>query len=115
MSFVGPRPERQVFIDEFTKHNPHFTYRLNVKAGITGMAQIYGKYNTSPDDKLRFDLFYIRNYTFLRDIKFILLTIKSVMKMDSTEGLNDQTDYLELLNNNKDVIHVQYQIKDNRH
>lgn len=110
MSFVGPRPERQIFIDEFSKTNPHFNYRLNVKAGITGMAQIYGKYNTSPDDKLRFDLFYIRNYSFLRDIKFILLTIKSVFKMDSTEGLNDQVDYQDLLNKHPEVKHINYKL-----
>ena len=103
MSFVGPRPERQIFIDEFSKDNPDFVFRLNVKAGITGMAQIYGRYNTKPDDKLRFDLYYIKNYSFLRDLKLIMLTVKSIFNKDSAQGSIENDDYKKLLSDFKDI------------
>jgi exopolysaccharide biosynthesis polyprenyl glycosylphosphotransferase len=104
MSFVGPRPERQIFIEAFAKDNPDFILRENVKAGITGMAQIYGRYNTKPDDKLRFDLYYIKNYSFLLDIKLILLTIKSVFNRNSAQGSIENEDYNKLLLDFKDIV-----------
>ena len=76
MSIVGPRPERQQYIDEFCKETPEFIYRLKVKAGLTGYAQIYGKYNTTPLDKLKLDLMYIESYSVLLDMKLIFLTLK---------------------------------------
>jgi len=88
MSFVGPRPEREKFVDEFSKDMPEFIFRTKVKGGLTGFAQIYGKYNTSSYDKLRLDLMYIENYSLLLDIKLLLLTIKIIFSKDSTEGID---------------------------
>lgn len=88
MSIVGPRPERRTFIDEFCKEIPEFNYRLKVKGGLTGYAQIYGKYNTDAYDKLRLDLLYIENYSLLLDIKLILTTIRIMFSKDSTEGID---------------------------
>lgn len=88
MSIVGPRPERQYFIDKYSKDLPYFEYRLSVKAGITGLAQILGKYTTTPMNKLKFDLMYIRDYSFLLDIKIILQTIKIVFMKASSQGLS---------------------------
>ncbi len=88
MSIVGPRPERRVFVDEFCKDMPEFVYRMKVKGGLTGFAQVYGKYNTSPYDKLRLDMMYIENYSFLLDIKLILLTVRIMFSKDSTEGID---------------------------
>ena len=76
MSLVGPRPERPFFINQFINDIPEYSYRFAVKSGITGYAQIFGNYSTSPEDKLRYDLMYIRNYSLLLDIKLILQTIK---------------------------------------
>ena len=68
---------------------PEFEYRLRVKAGLTGYAQIYGKYNTTLRDKLLLDLFYIEKYTIVEDIKLIILTLKVIFKSDATEGVNE--------------------------
>jgi len=76
MSFVGPRPERPFFVEQFSKEIPEYVHRYLVKAGITGYAQIYGKYDTTPVDKLRYDLLYIKDYNLLLDIKLILQTLK---------------------------------------
>lgn len=76
MSFVGPRPERPFFVEQFSKEIPEYTHRYLVKAGITGYAQIYGKYDTSAVDKLKYDLLYIRDYSLMLDIKLILQTLK---------------------------------------
>ena len=76
MSIVGPRPERPEIAEEYKKDMPEFDYRLKVKAGLTGYAQILGKYNTLPYDKLKLDLIYIENYSLLLDLKLILMTIK---------------------------------------
>ena len=78
MSIVGPRPERQFFIDEISKELPDFKQRLTVKAGITGLAQVSGKYSTQPADKLKFDLMYITNYSMILDIRILLQTLKVV-------------------------------------
>ncbi len=88
MSIVGPRPERKVIADEYCKDIPEFAYRLKVKGGLTGYAQIYGKYNTSAYDKLRLDLMYIENYSILLDIKLIILTLRIIFSKDSTEGVD---------------------------
>lgn len=86
MSIVGPRPERVELVREYESQLPEFSYRHKVKAGLTGYAQIYGKYNTSAYDKLRMDLIYIENYTALLDIKLIVETIRVLFKKDATEG-----------------------------
>lgn len=88
MSIVGPRPERLEHIEAYSKEIPEFGFRLKVKGGLTGYAQIYGKYNTSPYDKLRLDLMYIEKYSLMLDLKLILLTIRVMLKKDSTEGFD---------------------------
>ena len=90
MSIVGPRPERKVIADEYSKDIPEFAYRLKVRGGLTGYAQIYGKYNTSAYDKLRLDLMYIENYSLLLDIKLIILTLRIIFSKESTEGIDKQ-------------------------
>lgn len=90
MSFVGPRPERPEIMEEYCAEMPEFSFRTRVKAGLTGYAQIYGKYNTTPYDKLKLDLFYIENYSFWIDIKLILMTIKAILKQDATEGVGEE-------------------------
>ena len=86
MSFVGPRPERVEHVQKYTDELPEFSYRLRVKGGLTGYAQVYGKYNTTPYDKLRLDLIYIENQSILLDFKIIALTIKTIFSKESTEG-----------------------------
>ena len=87
MSFIGPRPERPEIIEKYLQDMPEFAYRMKVKAGLTGYAQIYGKYNTTPYDKLKLDLTYIENYSIWLDLKLMLLTLKIVLKPESTEGV----------------------------
>ena len=94
MSIVGPRPERVEHMEAYGKEVPEFDFRLKVKGGLTGYAQIYGKYNTSPYDKLRMDLMYVENYSFFNDLKLILMTLRILMKKESTEGF-DKAEELE--------------------
>lgn len=89
MSFVGPRPERPEIIEKYTEAMPEFTYRTKVKAGITGYAQIYGKYNTRPYDKLKLDLYYIENFSIWMDLKLLIQTVKIIFTLESTEGIED--------------------------
>lgn len=88
MSFVGPRPEWRMTTDQYSESVPEFKFRLKVKAGLTGYAQVYGKYNTTPYDKLKLDLTYIENYSIWLDIKIILLTVKILFQKESTEGID---------------------------
>ena len=87
MSLVGPRPERPFFSEQFEKEIPEYRFRLKVKAGLTGLAQVEGKYNTSVEDKLRYDLIYINNYSLLRDLVIMLQTVKILFLKESTEGI----------------------------
>lgn len=87
MSFVGPRPERPEIITRYTQVMPEFVYRMKVKAGLTGYAQIYGKYNSLPYDKLKLDLYYIEHFSVWLDLKLIILTLKILLTLDSTEGI----------------------------
>ena len=89
MSFIGPRPERPQIIAQYMEDMPEFALRMKVKAGLAGYAQVYGKYNTTPDDKLKLDLSYIENYTLWLDIKLMLLTLKILFKPESTEGIEE--------------------------
>ena len=89
MSLVGPRPERQTIMREYRRELPEFYYRLKVKAGLTGYAQVYGKYNTTPYDKLKLDLFYIENYSFFLDLKLLLMTVKIFFQKEVSEGVDD--------------------------
>lgn len=113
MSVVGPRPERKSFVDEYCEKIPEFRYRMKVKGGLTGYAQIYGKYNTSPYDKLRLDLMYIENYSLMLDIKLILMTIRIMLKKESTEGI-DVAQELERKTHEvlEEVAHEQEEEKD---
>jgi len=94
MSIVGPRPERVEHMIKYGKDVPEFDFRTKVKGGLTGYAQIYGKYNTSAYDKLRLDMMYIENYSLMLDIKLILLTLRIMLSKESTEGF-EQTEILE--------------------
>ena len=90
MSFVGPRPERVEHVQKYTDELPEFSHRLRVKGGLTGYAQVYGKYNTTPYDKLRLDLIYIENQSILLDLKIMALTIKTIFSKESTEGFGEK-------------------------
>ena len=89
MSIVGPRPERPEIIEEYCKEFPEFAYRTKVKAGLTGYAQVYGKYNTTSYDKLKWDLLYIQKYSIGLDILLIIMTVKVIFMKESTEGLSE--------------------------
>ncbi len=88
MSFIGPRPERPEIIKQYIQEMPEFEFRTRVKAGLAGYAQVFGKYNTTPYDKLKLDLFYVENYTIWLDIRLMLLTLKILLKPESTEGVD---------------------------
>jgi exopolysaccharide biosynthesis polyprenyl glycosylphosphotransferase len=90
MTFVGPRPEMLKNVNEYTNDLPEFQYRLRVKAGLTGYAQVRGKYNTTPRDKLIMDLMYIENFSILDDIKIIFQTFIVLLKSDSTEEFQNK-------------------------
>lgn len=87
MSFVGPRPERPEIAKQYEESMPEFSFRLKVKAGLTGYAQVFGKYNTTPYDKLKLDLMYIQRHSLALDFKILLMTIKTIFIPDSTEGI----------------------------
>lgn len=94
MSVVGPRPEMLANIFNYTSVLPEFEYRLRVKAGITGYAQIAGKYNTSPKDKLILDLLYIEEYSLWQDIKLLFQTALVILKKDSTEAFKKEEEFV---------------------
>ena len=93
MSVVGPRPEREEIALQYEESVPEFALRLKVKAGLTGYAQVYGKYNTTPYDKLKLDISYIEKYSFLRDMRIIMMTVKVIFQKENSEGVdkNQQT------------------------
>lgn len=86
MSLVGPRPERIEHVEKYTKDIPEFRFRTKVKGGLTGYAQVYGKYNTTPYDKIKLDLMYIENYSLALDFQIVIMTIKVLFMKSSTEG-----------------------------
>ena len=90
MSLVGPRPERIENVYEYSQKYPEFELRHRVKGGLTGFAQLYGKYNTSPEDKLHMDLIYVETYSLLLDIKLLILTFKVLFMRESTEGFSEK-------------------------
>ena len=101
LSVVGPRPERPEIAEEYMKEIPEFQLRLQAKAGLTGYAQVYGKYNTTPYDKLQMDLMYIANPSFAEDIRICFATVKILFVPDSTEGVSEgQT---TAMNNNAEI------------
>lgn len=97
MSLVGPRPERPFFIDQFSKDIPDFQYRLSVKAGVTGLAQVLGKYATTPENKIKFDLLYIKNSSLLFDVKILFETLKKIIMGTLKRGENKDLTYHDLM------------------
>lgn len=97
MSLVGPRPERPFFVEQFKNEIPDYKYRTTVKAGLTGLAQVWGKYSTTPEDKVRYDIMYIKNYSILLDLKLILQTIKIMFMKESSAGVANEEYPLEKL------------------
>lgn len=89
MSMVGPRPERREFVEEYSRIIPEFTERLKVRGGLTGYAQIYGKYSTGPEDKIKYDLIYIYNYSLGLDIRLLFLTVRILFQKENAEGVEE--------------------------
>lgn len=87
LSIVGPRPERPEIASQYCEEMPEFALRLQAKAGLTGYAQVYGKYNTTPYDKLTMDLMYIAHPSIVEDLKIMLATVKILFLPESTEGI----------------------------
>lgn len=87
MSIVGPRPERPEIAEEYMKELPDFKLRLSIKAGLTGYAQVYGRYNTEPVDKLKMDLMYIHNMSILEDLKLIMVTLQVLLMKENSQGI----------------------------
>ncbi|WP_124058283.1 sugar transferase [Vaginisenegalia massiliensis] len=90
MSLVGPRPERPFFVEQFKEQNPYYSLRHHVRAGITGYAQVYGKYSTDFNSKLNFDLLYIKNYSLAFDFKLLFQTVKILFDKVSARGLDEE-------------------------
>ena len=90
MSIVGPRPERVEHVRKYSAEIPKWSFREKVKGGLTGYAQIFGKYNTNAYDKLRLDLMYIENYSFRLDIRLMFMTLRVLFSRESTEGFEGE-------------------------
>lgn len=90
MALVGPRPERVEHVKSYTEDVPEFAYRLKVKGGLTGYAQVYGRYNTTAYDKLKMDLLYVANYSLFLDFQILLETVKILFSKESTEGFEEE-------------------------
>lgn len=89
MSIVGPRPERPEIAAQYKESIPEFDFRLKVKAGLTGYAQVHGKYNTTPYDKLKLDLYYVEHQSFFLDLELIMMTVKVMFMKDNSEGVEE--------------------------
>ena len=95
MSLVGPRPERPFFVKQYAEQNPYYTLRHNVQAGITGYAQVYGKYSSDFNRKLNFDLLYIKNYSLAFDFKLLFRTTKILFDKVSSRGFEEEVERVE--------------------
>ena len=105
MTFVGPRPERPEIARQYEKGLPEFRLRLRVKAGLTGYAQVYGKYNSTPCNKLQMDLIYISNPSILEDLRLMLLTAKIILIPDRAEGVGEgQTTAARVIEKKKEIL-----------
>lgn len=91
MSLIGPRPERPFFVEQFQNENPYYYLRHTVRAGITGYAQVYGKYSTDFSNKLKFDLLYIKKYSLMLDLQILFQTVKILFDKVSSEGVDEET------------------------
>ena len=89
MSIVGPRPERVEHVKLYTDEIPEFAFRYKVRGGLTGYAQVYGKYNTTALDKLKMDLMYVTNFSLRLDFQIIMETLKIIFQKESTEGFSE--------------------------
>lgn len=89
MSVVGPRPERPEIAEDYCRIMPDFRLRLQVKAGLTGYAQVYGRYNTEPHEKLEFDLLYIEQMNIPNDLKLCFATFATLFTAESTQGVEE--------------------------
>ncbi|MFP3359114.1 sugar transferase, partial [Planococcus sp. SIMBA_143] len=107
MSLVGPRPERAFFINQFRADIPNYSYRMSVKPGLTGLAQTLSNYTTSVEDKLRYDVFYIKNYSLSLDLKILIQTLSVMLQRNQAEGIKnldkDLEDKLKNVLDQKDV------------
>jgi len=90
MSLVGPRPERPVFVEKFSREMPGYQLRHAVRAGLTGLAQVHGNYSTVAGDKLVFDLIYIRDWSLLLDMQIMLRTVTAVFRREAAEGIEEE-------------------------
>ena len=90
MSIVGPRPERPELIEQYCRQYPEFRYRLKVKAGLTGYAQVFGRYNTLFEDKLKLDLLYIQHFSLIFDFYLMISTVKVLFMPSSSEGVEEK-------------------------
>jgi exopolysaccharide biosynthesis polyprenyl glycosylphosphotransferase len=97
MSIVGPRPERPFFVERFNNEIEAFKFRVYVKAGITGLAQVLGRYSTDPENKAKFDLLYVKNYSLMLDIKIIFNTLKVIFIKDSSAGIKKDEESKEVI------------------
>ena len=88
MATVGPRPERTVFVKQYLNEVENYDKRFFAKAGLTGLAQVYARYDTTVEDKILYDLIYIKDYSFFKDIKLILLAFKEMIVKDSAAGVH---------------------------
>ena len=118
MSVVGPRPERPIFADEFCEKVKYYKLRYTMKAGLTGYAQIYGKYNTRVSDKILLDMIYAIKYSLWLDIKLVILTVRTMFIKESTEGVDEVAEKLlntqekekeRILNNNSSEEDIEYE------
>lgn len=98
MSIVGPRPERPFFVDQYIEEMPEYKLRHSVKAGLTGYAQVHGKYNTTARDKLKYDLLYVNSYSLTLDIKLIMQTLNILLRKSSTEGVKEALNIEDKIN-----------------
>ena len=101
MSIVGPRPERPIYADEYSRMVKNYDVRYLVKAGLTGYAQIYGRYNTKVSDKVLLDSIYIYTFSAWLDIKLIVLTIMIMFTKESTEGVDEEMASVPVSNSDK--------------
>jgi len=106
MSLVGPRPERPYFVKQFEQTIPGYGYRMVVKPGLTGLAQVMGKYSTTPEDKLRYDLLYIRNYSLLLDLKILFQTARVVLQKEKASGVAENAVSLQFASDSSEKTRI---------